>query len=175
MSRSIFVLALLAAPAVHADPEPHAQGTWLELALDSQQALSGQDQLAIDVPLQHLVIGAQLDRVGIGLETGFIHIPDAAWHIDVGPAVTYSFLSAGATELTGDGALLVRFGLDNHPMTDGGPTFVTVIAGVGVRHWIDPHFAIGGGIQLHLTSESMNMTTDSNIGLGGAFRVSGVF
>jgi hypothetical protein len=163
----IGVVVALAAPS-HADPESHATGAWLELAIDSNLGIGGID----DVPSHRLVIGAQTESVAVGVALGFLYITPA-WRFDIGPTarLTLAATPEHDTELVGEGGLLVS------TFSSDGPTnrLYTFQAGLEVRHWLARHLAIGGGILGHVEVQSTG--TDSAIGVGaaGALRVTGVF
>jgi hypothetical protein len=74
-----------------------------------------------------------------------------------------------------EGGVLASIGFTTKDMGDGGPTLYTFMAGLEARHWIDPHFAIGGGLLAHLATQSQGMASELDLGLGGAVRVTGVF
>jgi hypothetical protein len=163
----IGIVVALAAPS-HAEPESHATGAWLELAIDSNLGIAGVD----DVPIHHLVIGAQTESVAVGVALGF-QFATPSWRFDIGPTarLTLAATPEHDTELVGEGGLLVSsFSSD---ISDN--RLFTFQVGLEVRHWLDRHLAIGGGILGHVEMESTG--TDSAIGIGaaGAFRVTGVF
>jgi hypothetical protein len=174
-------VALAGAPALAAaDPEaapapsPHASGAWVELGLDTNLAVSG-GGVAVDIPSQHLVIGGQGGNLALGIELGFTHLPSAASQLTVGPALRLGLVARGATELVLDGAVLATIGLASGSMTDGGPTFYTFEAGLELRHWIDPHFAVGGGVLGQVVTASQDQESELQLQLAGTLRVTGVF
>jgi hypothetical protein len=167
----LVAILALAAPA-RADSEPHASGTWLELAIDANLvgALAPPFE---DLPQTHLVIGAQLHEVSIGLLLGGFHASGAPWRFDLGPTARFHLLGS-ATELVAEGSVIATVGLAADGMTDGGPTTYAAQAGLDARHWVDRHFAIGGGVIAHVATTSSNGTT-LDLGVGAALRVSAVF
>jgi hypothetical protein len=182
MSR-LFSLAILVAPALaHADPRAaHAQGTWLELDLDSNLAFSSDSADTIDLPQQRLALGVQFESIAVGIEGGFVHPPDSPWRVELGPAARFTVAATETrdTELVFDATGLVSVGLTTKDMQDGGPTLYTFQTGLEVRHWLDPHFAVGGGVLAHLTtgsqSDALVMRSATDFGIGGTIRVSSVF
>jgi hypothetical protein len=174
MSRAFVavILVAFAAPA-RADSEAHATGVWVELAIDADLANTVAPVLE-DVPQQHLVIGAQLDTVSIGLLLGGFHASGAPWRLDVGPTLR-AHLLGGVTELVFEGSFVANIGLAADGMDDGGPTAYGGHFGLDARHWIDRHFAIGGGVIAHVTSVSSGGVTVFDVGIGAALRVSAVF
>jgi hypothetical protein len=182
MSRILILAILLAGarpvhaePAPPAPPTPHATGTWLELTLDSSP-LTSSDTVE-DLPSHHLVIGGQGQDHALGLALGVVHATDQPWLIDVGPTVraTLAATAAADTELVAEGGLLVSMGLSTVDNQSGGPTLYTVQAGLEVRHWIDRHLAIGGGLLGHALHHGDDRGSSLTLGVNGALRVTAVF
>jgi hypothetical protein len=167
------VIALAAIPTI-ASAEPHATGAWLEIGLDSQLLLSANDgPMVIDLPVQHLVVGAQMERTAFGVEGGLVHFPGGITRLEVGPALRQQLVARGATELVADAAVLANIGLSGSQ--DGGPTLYTLEAGLEARHWLDRHLAVGGGVLVHGTSASQGMTSQLDLGITGTLHAGGVF
>lgn len=163
----IGIVIAIAAPS-HAEPvEPHATGAWVELAIDSNLGVGGVD----DVPTHRLVIGAQTESVAVGVALGFDYTTQSSlFRFDIGPTarLTLAATPEHDTELVGEGGLVVStFSNDS----DSTSRLYTFQAGLEVRHWLDRHLAIGGGILGHVEVQSGT----SGIGAAGALRVTGVF
>lgn len=179
MSR-LTILAVLAVPTIAAaDEQPHAVGAWFEMAVDSSLFVDNNGQFALDIPSQRLSIGAQLPALAIGLQAGFTHAPDSQLtRLELGPTARFTIASTSdhQTELLVDGTILVNVGLSSQNMGDGGPTAYIFRAGLEARHWIDRNLAIGGGVVGQVeTISSGPMSSETDLGVAGTFRVTGVF
>jgi hypothetical protein len=161
------IILALAAPS-HADPESHATGAWLELAIDSSLGVAGID----DAPIHRLVIGGQTDNLAVGVALGFQYATPN-WRFDIGPTTRFTLAATPEhdTELIGEGGLLVS--TFSSETTD--TRMYTFQGGLEVRHWLDRHLAIGGGVLGHIEIQSAGTETVVGLGAAGAFRVTGVF
>jgi hypothetical protein len=170
---SVIGIVVAFAASSHAEPAPesHATGTWLELAIDSNLGASGVD----DLPSHRLVIGGQGDRVAVGVALGFQYVTQgSSLRFDIGPTarLTLAATPEHDTELVGEGGLLLSsFSGDSGPSNQ----LYTFQAGLEVRHWLDRHLAIGGGILGHVEVASTGTNTAIGVGASGALRVTGVF
>lgn len=146
--------------------EPHATGGWVELGVES----AGPSPLS-----DHLSIGGHTETFALGIELGGLLAAGnaTAFIFDLGPTMRYTLLATDdrKTELVGIGTLRATLVLGD----TGGPTTYTVLAGLDVRHWIDSHFAIGGGVLAHASSVSQDGSSSSDLGLAGAIHITGVF
>jgi hypothetical protein len=172
----VLVIAIAAAlPSLaYAEPETHAVGGWVEFGLDIP--LVSRAQLGVaSIVEPHLVIGGQGERLAVGVEVGIVHLAGASTSVATfGPVLRYTVTARGPTELAFAAALTADVGLASGSATDGGPTRYSGQLGVEVRHWIDRHLTIGGGVAGYF-ADITAPTSLTDLGITGTFHVGGVF